>query len=1509
MSKANKTTKPDIFIKEVCKYFMDFLETDFHKRRLPKRQVKYRDSNNILLGFNSNKYPSFKKQVCKLIGQSFNKEALSKISKGVHKASISKELLDLIKRQISKLDNKELNKILSNTEIVIQKVGSQFKENYEGGSEIICDYLSEAYKKVFVKPFIDSISESVVSQSIADANDIYLIEEELTAVLTSEIKDISLRLLRMAIAKEKVDVKKELDKAFNLGELKDLLTLFFEELKVGDLFVEIFELEGNRKILDKHEFYLYFGEVTHEKNKYPVFYIPFQAFQNKNTFNIEFDAQVYINKKALEYITQEYNKETEKVGKLKSIAERIIYLAHHEETFPRIVDNVFADIVNFFSLDEEVNILNPEKQTARGKYLTLSNTISIALFDKADEALVNDYEEILQLLNNADNPLQAMFNKLIKDFLHTEPLNIANDIADEWDDLETEEKLVIKSPIPLNSEQAQILKALKNKDCKYVTVQGPPGTGKSHTITAIIFDAILKNKSTLVLSDKKEALDVVENKITSVLNGIRKDSHFQNPILRLGKTGNTYNQILSNVSVDNIRSHYRATKQDYSGLEEGIEKSIKSLKEELQTEIALYEDIDISNIQEVINLEESIEKKKLPIDIVEFKKINDSAINIEELRKIGEKFTSLNEEDFWEKSGLKIGNNCSIQDLNDAIHNFLEFSKNTKEQLVEKKIFGNEIKSLELFETLTSKDVEIIKLFIKKFEDLKLPIIGYLFNGKKVAHLDKEFRKKLLAFQSETPSSRLKSLKSIVEICEFIEDLSNKFDKKLDPNLDLILLIHQALANGEFLSLLNGIKEDIDYVISKKDDYKNTFKKLKVTNKISTLNSLFAQIKENDLNDLIRYLDLNQSLRKKFGNLSFDDYLTRRGEIEQLLTLQMTYLMDQRFLNFYDNNNNTARTLRDIIKHKERFPRDEFVKVKEAFPCILAGIRDYAEYIPLEDEVFDLLIIDEASQVSLAQAFPALIRAKKVLILGDKKQFSNVKASQARSDVNREYLNNLKESFISNISDHVTELKRLEKFNIKTSILEFFEFIDNFNIQLKKHFRCYKEIISYSNKYFYQDSLEVTKIRGKHIDEVISFDQLKHDGKKEIAPKTNLIEVDHILKELEKLAESGAKQSVGIITPHTNQQRRLKDAINKSTKRDYLFKEMNLGIWTFDTCQGEERDIVYYSMVANPEEDRLWGVFIKDLSSVDIEEDGKLKAQRLNVGFSRAKECINFVVSKPIDEFTGSIGDALRHYQEILSLAKKEPLPKDTDSNSPMEKKVLNWLTQTEFYKDNQDSIELNAQFEIGKYLKQIDGKNYSHPNYRVDFLLIYKGTKEDKHNIIIEYDGFKEHFKELSDVDQYNYQQYYKDEDLYREKVLEGYGYKFLRINKFNLGDEPIKTINKGLLNLTSEKNIDIGLISEIQETVHKIQNGEMKECPKCNELKELVEFQDSSLKSGYGRLCSECKNIKRTRKTPKAPAEVATGVFCPKCGAKMMKRNGRYGNFYGCSKFPYCKGTKNIT
>lgn len=344
---------------------------------------------------------------------------------------------------------------------------------------------------------------------------------------------------------------------------------------------------------------------------------------------------------------------------------------------------------------------------------------------------------------------------------------------------------------------------------------------------------------------------------------------------------------------------------------------------------------------------------------------------------------------------------------------------------------------------------------------------------------------------------------------------------------------------------------------------------------------------------------------------------------------------------------------------------------------------------------------------------------------------------------------------------------------------------------------------------------------------------------------------------------------------------------------------------TFDTCQGEERDLIFYSMVATAEDDRLWGVFIKNLSDIDIEEDGKIKAQRLNVGLSRSKECMHFVMSKPLDKFNGSIGDALRHYFSVLENAKKERSVLEVDRNSKMEPQVMNWFYQTDFCKKYKDNIEFIPQFELGKYLKQLD-RSYSHPHYKVDFLLVYTDEKRHReHKIIIEYDGFQEHFKDSEEISEYNYESYYSEEDVYREKVLESYGYKFLRINKFNIGDNPISAFNDRIEKLIKGSNENT-LINNIHQTIEGLQKGVMKECPKCKEIRHADDFRDSTLISGFGRFCKFCKTDTTAMEHIKKIPQILEGKHCPSCNSSMILRTGRYGKFYGCSRFPYCRGTR---
>lgn len=1508
------------FLKDVTKYFMDFLETDFHKRKNPKRSVQLRNASNLLVGLNLNKYPTFSDLVWKAINHAFDKGNLNVIQKGVYRTNIPKNLLDLVELSCSKITDKQVKQLLRQISEEIEKSSTLYKKEYDQALTVSIESSSKIVQKNFVLPFISYLEKPLENLNLGDEDSVYLMEEELTSILVKSLENKISEIIKILLANNKCDVFKQLETVFDIKTVKTSIISFFEGFKVGDLFAEVYELERNQTILDKQEFYLYFCDITFNKTKYPIFYIPFSITKQNDVLGLEFDSQVYINKKALEYISQEYNQEKDKKGNLKSISERIIYLAQHQTDFKELIYEILTEITNFFELDNNIDLNNSELQIAKSLLVRISNSCYITLFDKSDESLVNDYEEILQLLSIKDSVLANAFNKLIDDFIYKDPKSFSVDIQEQWDEQEVQDKLVFQSPIPLNEEQLQILSAIKQDDCKYIIVQGPPGTGKSHTITAVVFNAILRNQSVLVLSDKKEALDVVEDKITETMNKVRTDDNFQNPVLRLGKIGNAYAKILSPISIKAITNNFLAVKKNYTDLEQNIDKSQKSLKEDIEAEILTYKDIDIKEIHEYFDLESYYTNNDFPVDVEEAINSPESGIDFEEFRKILLSIKSkLSIHSDENKNIVKLFKllNFSADKFNKLsdFQNYLDFLNSLNTTLTKiKDVYNDDLTSILEFQSFDEDKLESLNMYIEKYDKEKNWLFGYMFKKDKLANLDKDFKKEFDYRSSVEPHQNLKKLKEALEIYDYVyEQLKKVFEKQ---EIDCLKFIHDFAKDKTVLESLNkllSLSGDLRYLDTNLAKYPLTLKKSKVNFSLfkTLLENKFTKMSDLDFDKLLRYISLSQKLDKEFNDIPDLNYDNQKKGLESLLTVQMTHIMDNRLVDFWTKHKATAVALKKIIQNKMRFPKNEFLKLKEAFPCILAGIRDYAEYIPLEPEIFDLVIIDEASQVSVAQAFPALLRAKKVLILGDKKQFSNVKTAQARGDENRKYLTQLKQSFIKNISSEGTKLVKLDKFNIKTSILEFFEFISNYETMLLKYFRGYKEIISYSKKYFYDDKLQVMKIRGTPIDEVLKFSIVQDDGKSELIQNTNTPEAEYIISELKKLKDAESNRSVGIITPHTNQQKLIVEKINKLPEKDYFYDKFNLKIMTFDTCQGEERDLIFYSMVATKKEDHLWGIFIKDLNSIDIEEDGKIKAQRLNVGLSRAKECMHFVLSKPIEEFSGSIGEALMHYSNVISDSKKEHSVSEVDANSKMEPEVLNWFYQTEFWSKHKDNIEFLPQFELGKYLKQLD-RTYDHPKYKVDFLLIYKDETHKEHKIIIEYDGFREHFSNVDEVNEFNYQDYYSDDDIYREKVLESYGYRFLRINKFNIGSNPISILNERINSLVKNNIEKNNVISHIHETVNNLQNGLMKECPKCHQARSSDDFIDKSLITGYGRFCKFCKgNITYSELSDSLSTirkvESVEGIdLCPKCNSRMIFRNGRYGKFYGCSRFPYCRGTR---
>lgn len=1484
------------FNKSIIKYFMDFLETDFHKRKSPKRKIQYTDSNNLVVGCNLKKYSKFELKMNKLLSESFKINNFH-VKKGEYVATPNEKILARLSDKISEIGNERLKEI---NKIFISDFSKLLKDKNVSNTILLDDSVNNLIRLIetlIINQYIDD-SIALFTQIGIQEQEVDTLKESLVNCIIIFFKDRISDTIEKIKTGENIDVKEEID-FITADNLKKLVKEYFSNYNVSDLFLEISKMNASKKILDKQEFYFSFFDITYEKEKYPVFYIPFEIVENSesNSFDINFDAQIYINKKCIEFIAQELKNKMNLAGKIDSINERIIYLSDIED-LNKFILHILNNITNYFKIKDEINLNTNDKETIKNDFISISNSYYLNIFDKSDDALVNDYEELLQMLNDENVEIGEEFNEIINGFMTNEPKNFNESIETAWEEKDLSEKLVFEAPIPLNSEQIQILHALDKDDCKYVAIQGPPGTGKSHTITAILFNMILQNKSVLVLSDKKEALDVVEEKITTTLNKVRKEDNFQNPILRLGKTGNNYGGILAQTSLDKIKIYNKIVKNKIDEIEEKIKQYSNTIKEDINFEKLAYGKIKLEDILELENLETKTDEFNLKFNLNELIKYSES---IEEIFEVLEAINKIKEienykiiDSYSNLYGYKIDDRYSYDDIIKVCEITNAFEKAIKYQ---KSNFTNLENILNIYEDLSCIKIEELRKLLNHYEEQSKKIFGFLFNRSKLLELSITLKNIFPKIESNTIKDEIENIRCLLKIDDYLKKQITVIDENLIEIFQKIVISTEKY--NKFLEL-STFTDALIWLKEKSKKFISNFSKLKF-NDLLNIDVEYSNRTEEDYANIVRYILLKGTITADFSDLTISKYVPYKTSLENLVTLKTTHVLDGRVINFYENNQATAKLLRGIIKKKQKFPKAEFAKLKDAFPCILAGIRDYAEYIPLESGIFDLVIIDEASQVSIAQALPALLRAKKVLVLGDKQQFSNVKSNQAKTDINAEYLSMINDSYRQTSFYNSSYHLKLDKFNIKSSILEFFEYISNYNTMLYKYFRGYKEIISYSNKNFYGNHLQVMKIRGKSIDDVIKFSYIEHDGKFEVTPKTNALEVKYIINELIKIINSKEKVSIGIITPHTNQQKLLLNEIDKLSDRNYLYDNLNLKVMTFDTCQGEERDIIFYSMVANPAADSLWGVFAKDFGSLDLEEEGKIRAQRLNVGFSRAKECMHFVVSKPLEDFTGEIGKALRHYNNIIETAKKEKSVNEVDSNSQMEPQVLTWFYQTDFWLTNNQYIEFLPQFELGKYLKQLDN-SYNHPSYCVDFLMMYRKEKEIK--IIIEYDGFKEHFQDLMKVSASNYNDYYKEEDIYRQKVLESYGYKFLRINKFNVGDNPVLTLNNRINELLNEtQKYEETFEDKIKNVARDLQNGNKKECPKCERILNLSDFKDNSLLTGFGRICNECKS--KFNVVSESQKREYNAYECPKCGSRMVKRNGKYGSFFGCSKFPYCNYT----
>ena len=376
------------------------------------------------------------------------------------------------------------------------------------------------------------------------------------------------------------------------------------------------------------------------------------------------------------------------------------------------------------------------------------------------------------------------------------------------------------------------------------------------------------------------------------------------------------------------------------------------------------------------------------------------------------------------------------------------------------------------------------------------------------------------------------------------------------------------------------------------------------------------------------------------------------------------------------------------------------------------------ESLPAQYGAFDLVIIDEASQSDLS-ALPALLRAKKVLVVGDDKQ-----VSPDGIGMEEERVQNMMARFLGNQVGLYRPLMSPER-----SLYDLFKVVfAKSGTMLREHFRCVAPIIEYSKREFYNHELKPLRLplMTERLDPPL-VDLLVMDGEKK--GKFNLGEAQVIVEEIRRLIALPqiTGRSIGVVSLlGAEQAQKIMQMLTKELGEEAI-TQFQISCGDARTFQGKERDIMFLSMVASPGD-----CFANSRDSI---------AQRFNVAASRARDRMYLVRSveltdlSPVDSLRRGL---IEHFET--------PFTQDAAQVSDLRELCESGFEQEMYDELTQRGYRVIPQVGVGAY--------------RID--MVVEGDNDSR--LAIECDGDRFHGPDRW------------DSDMRRQRILERAGWRFWR-------------------------------------------------------------------------------------------------------------------------------------
>lgn len=458
---------------------------------------------------------------------------------------------------------------------------------------------------------------------------------------------------------------------------------------------------------------------------------------------------------------------------------------------------------------------------------------------------------------------------------------------------------------------------------------------------------------------------------------------------------------------------------------------------------------------------------------------------------------------------------------------------------------------------------------------------------------------------------------------------------------------------------------------------------------------------------------LNRNI--SFANINHAKLLECVNKIEQLYKALLKVNSElicaerrQQFRELYDISNAPANNLTDdqkqlkkeyaegrrVLEHemgktmryktiRELASNESGRVLRDIKPVWLMSPLSVSDSLPLDTGYFDVVIFDEASQITLEEGIPALFRAPQTIIVGDDKQMppTNFFNAKVEDPEDLETVDGESEDEILSADSDSLLVQGSRKLS---------------NTMLSWHYRSrYETLISYSNHAFYDAKLLTIPDKTIHHQSRPLLEVNNQEDGLRNAPRmlegsfsfhylpnsiyearSNQGEAKYIAHMVKRLLMDNVRESIGIVAFSQEQQGVIEEAIDNLALADKAFEETlekaynrkddgqftGLFIKNLENVQGDERDIIIMSVCYGHDSNRNMYMNFGPINRKGGEK-------RLNVIFSRAKKHMAVVSSIRYQHITNEHNDGANYFRRFLQYAEMV-----STGNMPLARTILDSL-------------------------------------------------------------------------------------------------------------------------------------------------------------------------------------------------------------------------------------------